>query len=221
LQLLVVTFSTTISTGMDHFGTRTHFTNAFFLYLFPSLLPSWTGNVDDDEMAVMLKVGKVKDNLTSMEARFWCNNPHIMLTLMQFCMWQNGQTLAGLLFYGAYFNGTCWWYVLVVFFLCVTYWSKHQQTWIKLGNIVLINEYFFCFLSFLSLTGMEGSCYYVNRGIVPMVLSALVCIITLLHAAFVTVPTFSMVTHMASHKKKKFDPHGRWWLMCWCVLFWF
>jgi hypothetical protein len=92
---------------MDHFGTRTHFTNAFFLYLFPSLLPSWTGNVDDDEMAVMLKVGKVKDNLTSMEARFWCNNPHIMLTLMQFCMWQNGQTLAGLLFYGAYFNGTC------------------------------------------------------------------------------------------------------------------
>lgn len=118
------------------------------------------GNVDDDEMAVMLKVGKVKDNLTSMEARFWCNNPHIMLTLMQFCMWQNGQTLAGLLFYGAYFNG------------------------------------------------MEGSCYYVNRGIVPMVLSALVCIITLLHAAFVTVPTFSMVTHMASHKKKKFDPHA-------------
>jgi hypothetical protein len=93
---------------MDHFGTRTHFTNAFFLYLFPSLLPSWTtGNVDDDEMAVMLKVGKVKDNLTSMEARFWCNNPHIMLTLMQFCMWQNGQTLAGLLFYGAYFNGAC------------------------------------------------------------------------------------------------------------------
>ena len=71
---------------------------------------------------------------------------------------------------------------------------------------------------------MEGSCYYVNRGIVPMVLSALVCIITLLHAAFVTVPTFSMVTHMASHKKKKFDPHGRWWLVvgvlvCWCVLF--
>ena len=103
----------------------------------------------------MLRVGKVKDDLETIEAKFWCNNPHIMLTMMQFCMWQNGQTLAGLVFYGSYF------------------------------------------------AGMDGSCYYVNRGIPAMILSALVCILTLLHAAFVTVPTFSMVTHMASHKKKK------------------
>jgi hypothetical protein len=113
------------------------------------------GNVDDEELAIMLKVGKVQDKLGKIEARFWFNKPHIMLTLMQFCMWQNGQTLAGLLFYAAYFNG------------------------------------------------MKGSCYYVNRGVVPMILSAFVCIITLLHAAFVTVPTFSMVTHMASTNKKK------------------
>jgi len=113
------------------------------------------GNVDDNELAVMLHVGKKKDDLESVEAKFWLGKPHLMLTMMQFCMWQNGQTLAGLLFYGSYF------------------------------------------------AGMDGSCYYVNRGIPAMVLSCVVCILTLLHASFVTVPTFSMVTHMHKAKRKK------------------
>jgi hypothetical protein len=128
----------------------------FFVLIF--FIYSFFLNYSDNELAIMLRIGKSKDekdNLTTVEARFWFNNPHIMLTMMQFCMWQNGQTLAGLVFYGSYF------------------------------------------------AGMDGSCYYVNRGIPAMILSCLVCILTLLHASYVTVPTFSMVTHMASHKKKK------------------
>jgi hypothetical protein len=92
------------------------------------------------------------EKFVNLEAEFWFNKPQLLLTMIQYAMWQNSQTLSIALYYYAHIG--------------------------------------------------EGSCYAKNRNTVVVLVQFTFAFLGLFLNSMITVPTYSLVTHMGSHEGK-------------------
>ena len=93
-----------------------------------------------------------KETFENIEATFWFNKPELLLTMIQYAMWQNSQTLSVALYYYAHIG--------------------------------------------------EGSCYAQNRSLPIVLLQFFFAFLGLFLNSMITVPTYSLVTHMGTHSGK-------------------
>jgi len=95
------------------------------------------------------------DHFDEIEAEFWFNKPELLLTMIQYAMWQNSQTLS-IMFYYAIFIGK----------------------------------------------GTGESCYERNRSLPMIGVQFFFACLGLVLNSTITVPTYSLVTHMGTHAGK-------------------
>jgi hypothetical protein len=108
------------------------------------------GEMDYEELQALQAADD--ETFDDVEAKFWFNKPELLLTMIQYAMWQNSQTLSIALYYFAHIGpDSCY--------------AQQRST------IVVIIQFFFAFLG-LFLNSM------------------------------ITVPTYSLVTHMGSASNK-------------------
>ena len=95
------------------------------------------------------------DHFDEIEADFWFNKPELLLTMIQYAMWQNSQTMS-IMFYYAIFIGK----------------------------------------------GTGDSCYEQNRSLPMIIVQFFFAAMGLVLNSLITVPTYSLVTHMGTHAGK-------------------
>ena len=118
------------------------------------------GKIDFDELQKLQEAStkneqaqqKEANFFASIEPQFWFNKPELLLTMIQYGMWQNSQTLSIALYY-----------------------TLHIGT---------------------------NSCYLQNRSIPMLIFQIIIACSGLFLNALITVPMYSLVTHMGSHEGK-------------------
>ena len=108
------------------------------------------GQIDLEELQELQAASD--DHLTGIEPRFWFNKPELLLTMIQYGMWQNSQTLSIALYYTLHIGA--------------------------------------------------NSCYMQNRSVPMLIIQCIIAVSGLFLNALITVPMYSLVTHMGSHQGK-------------------